>query len=262
LTTYRHGFKRKKHNGHIQMHPWQLWTHGNVLKEERDFEPLLASWEKSTHPAQIRLREYLEQLMAVLKPLPEGEDRLFLHMDIDVHVPSHLLCDYDLENYLTPLFGLRWLDPARFLFVSARKYVGGGSRLCLGVARPSVEKMDGWGHHSASPGSGTSAPQWKSKLQASLSASHPPVLPLGPVEVQLAWRCASYRNWAALWKSTGDALEPILGRASSHHSFNPNDDRIISLGLHLNVDDTMGHLVDVGIWWRPDAVCKTENRAG
>jgi hypothetical protein len=32
--------------------------------------------------------------------------------------------------------------------------------------------------------------------------------------------------------------------------YDPDDDRIVSLGLHLNVGDAMGHDVAVGIWWR------------
>ncbi len=235
------------------MHSWQLWTAGEVLKEVKNIEPLVASWEKSTHPAQIRLRAYLEQLMLELKPLPSVQGSLFLHMDIDVRQPARLLRHYDLENYLTPLFGRQWLDASRFSFVSARKQVGAGSRLLLGLARPLTTQMDGFEHFSYSAGSGTQIKRWKADLRRALASSQPRPLPSGPIEVHLAWRCSPRRNWVTLWKPTGDAMGPVLGEAIPEKPFSPNDDRIVSLGLHLNLDGMAGHSVDVGMWWRPAA---------
>jgi hypothetical protein len=84
----------------------------------------------------------------------------------------------------------------------------------------------------------------------------------GDVAVQLAWHCLSGRNWrqprnwSALWKPTGDAMGPILGPvhaqdASNKRRFNPDDHRIVALGLHLNIDEKMEYDVEVGMWWRP-----------
>jgi len=239
------------------MQTWQLWTAGEVLREVKGIEPLLASWEKSIHPAQVRLRVYLERLMSVLKPLPPVQKGLFLHLEVDVHESDRLLHYYDLENYLTPLFGRRWLDSSHFVFVSATKRVGGGSHFFLGFAKPVEELgvMDGWGHFSCSAGSGTGEKQWKAGLKADLAASKPQLLPPGPVEVHLAWRCSPMRNWVNLWKPTGDAMGPVLGE-SVQRGFNPKDDRIVSLGLHLNVDRRAGYSVDVGMWWRPAGVAR------
>lgn len=107
---------------------WQLWQAGSIERQVEGIFPLLASWESRTHPAQIRLREYLDDLIAQLMPLPEDVP-LFLHLDVDVQDPQRLLRHYDLENYLTPLFGSRCLPSSRFMLVSAKKYVGGGSRI-------------------------------------------------------------------------------------------------------------------------------------
>ena len=56
-------------------------------------------------------------------------------MDVDVGEPGRLLRHHYLENYLTPLFGERWLPPGRFALVRARKFVGGGSRIMCGHVR-------------------------------------------------------------------------------------------------------------------------------
>jgi hypothetical protein len=234
------------------MRTWQLWTQDEILKIITDFEPLLASWNKNTDQAQVRLQTYLNQLTIQLKPFLVDQNNLFLHLDVDVHQPKHLLHQRDLENYLKPLFGRRWLNVSHFVFVSARKYVGGGSRLLLGIARPLTDSttLEGWKHFSCAAGSGTQERQWKVNLRAALATSHSPLPPMHSVEVQLAWRCSPKRNWTELWKPTGDSMGPILGEPNPRNPFDPNDGRIISLGLHLNSNPTSGHKVDVGMWWR------------
>jgi len=67
------------------------------------------------------------------------------------------------------------------------------------------------------------------------------------------------RNWVNLWKPTGDAMGPVLGENPSRR-FNPDDDRIVSLGLHLNLDREAGYAVDVGMWWRSQTAYQTERR--
>jgi hypothetical protein len=96
-------------------------------------------------------------------------------------------------------------------------------------------------------------PLWKKKLREALQNNQ--LLPLkpGPVEVHLAWRCSSRRNWATLWKPTIDAMGPILGEPFPNRPFYPNDDRIVSLGLHLQVDDMIGWSVHIGMMWRPSS---------
>src|SRR5512138_2158493 len=98
-----------------------LWKPETTIKTITDITPQLASWDKSTHPNQIRLQAYLRQIMEELLPLPSDNNLLFLHLDVDVQKPEYLLKHHDLENYLTPLFGMKRLEPSRFVLVTARK---------------------------------------------------------------------------------------------------------------------------------------------
>ena len=70
-------------------------------------------------------------------------------------------------------------------------------------------------------------------------------------EVHLAWRCSPARNWVSLWKPTGDAMGPVRGE---YRAFSPHGDRIVALYLHLNTDASIGHNVDIGMWWRDAAL--------
>lgn len=243
--------------------PWQLWEQGPVIKKIESITPLLASWERKDNPAQVRVQEYLQKLQDQIGTLEASAD-LFLHLDVEVQTPERLLHHYDLENYLTPV--VQKLGPSRFRYVSARKYVGGGSRLLIGKSIPLSpiglkDGMNGWEHFSHRAGSGAQGKPWKSGLRSALAGSGPTPLSPGQVDVQLAFRCASTRNWAALWKPAGDAMGPVLG-GDTANPFNPNDDRIVSLALHCNVDGTLGHDVDVGMWWRPAPAKETATPSG
>jgi hypothetical protein len=52
-------------------------------------------------------------------------------------------------------------------------------------------------------------------------------------------------------------MGPVLGCSDSRNQFNVHDDRIVDLQLHLNVDDSLGNDVIVGMWWAPHVQCKT-----
>ena len=230
----------------------KLWQPLEIFRQIEGIRPLLASWESKKHPAQIRLQTYLDEVASALDPLPEASTGLFLHLDVDVEEPERLSRHYDLENYLTPL--VFRLGAQRFRLVSARKYVGDGSRLLVGSVQPlEFPESEGWQQFSCDAGSGVQSKRWKRELRESLAEARPMPLPAGPVEVHLAWRCAPYpqRNWVSLWKPTGDAMGPVLGEPDPRNPFNPNDDRIVFLGLHLNADPKAGHMVDVTMCWRP-----------
>jgi len=228
---------------------WQLWKAGSIERQLEGFTPLLASWEKNSHPAQIRLREYLDAVTSQMLPLPDDVP-LFLHLDVDVEDSMRLLHHYDLENYLTPLFGSRWLPSSKFHLVTAKKSVGGGSRITWGLAVPADLDDEAWSHFSFDAGQGTSKPQWKQRIRNALSSAGRSPLPPGPVKVRLAWCCADQRNWSSLWKPTGDAMEPVLGCKDPRRPYHLNDDRIVDLELHRNVDNKLGFNVVVGMWWR------------
>jgi len=231
------------------MHEWQLWKLGKPLKTIEGISPLLASWESKAHPAQLRLKKYLDELGTAFRSVLSGAADLCLHMEIDTKDQSRLVHHYDLENYLTPV--IYALGAAAFRFVSAKKQVGGGSRISIGFATNALDaEMAGWQHFSHSSGSGVQTKRWKAELREAVLASQPTPVPPGSAEVHLAWRCSPKRNWVWLWKPTGDAMGPILGEPIASNPFDPDDGRIFYLGLHLNKDATVGHSVDVGMWWR------------
>lgn len=231
------------------MSPLTLWEPDTTLKTISGIEPRLASWNKAAHPDQIRLREYLQLLWGQLLPLPAESLPFFLHLDVDVGQPAHLLRHHDLENYLTPLFGLNGLPASRFALVSARKFIGGGSKLELGVARPASEALRpaGWHHFSHSM---KTMEKGKVELRNALAAAQPQPLTRPEVEVQIAWRCSSRRNWRNLWKPTGDCMGPVLGEQNPRKPFSPDDDRIVALKFHRTLDETMGDDVHLEMWWR------------
>jgi hypothetical protein len=246
------------------MREWQLWTPGAARQQLElvgALAPQLDSWMGKTHPDQIRLKAYLDSLEAAIGRLSPQDTNLFLHMDIDIGHSKDILRDRDLENYLAPV--VRRLGPLHFALASATKRNGGGSQLFIGQAEPgnAIARGDDWLHFEYAAGDGAQYPRWKEGVWNALSAKQPAALPPGPVEAHLAWRCSlgrnwfQPRNWAALWKPTADAMGPVLGPEAARDSankrrFNPADDRITSLGLHINEDSTMDYSVDVGMWWR------------
>ncbi len=239
---------------------WRLWVLGQGLRRVDGIEPLLACWEKKGSPPQVRMQKYLDELMTRIGQLPDTDAGLYLHLDVDVHDPKKLLHGYDLENYLTPLFGPKRLDPARFYLVSATKRVVGGSHLTIGHVIPKQPAVSdkSWKHFSLTDAIDKDVSVWQLKLYSALVDSHPQLLPAGQVAVQIAWRCHPDRalKWVNWWKPTGDAMGPVLGEPQEpvldephKKRFNPFDDRITSLALHLNADSDMPHPVDVGMWW-------------
>ena len=229
---------------------WQLWQAGAIERQLHGISPLLASWERSSHPAQVRLRAYLDKLICQLLPLSE-DGPLFLRLDVDVQDAQRLLRHYDLENYLTPLFGSRYLPSARFALVAARKYVGGGSRIAWGKAVPATPiDEESWLSFSINAGRGASHKSWKERIRSALAASEPDIIPPGPARVRLAWRCSSQRNWCTLWKPSGDAMGPVLDVANALRPYHLDDDRIVDLELHRIVENSLGHDVEVGMWWQ------------
>lgn len=119
------------------------------------------------------------------------------------------------------------------------------------MATPAVSiDQDGWADFSMDAGSGASHGTWKERIRSALASNSPTPVPPGPARVRLAWRCSANRNWCSLWKPTGDAMGPVLGLANPQRPYHLDDDRIVDLEFHRNVDNGLGHNVEVGMWWR------------
>lgn len=229
---------------------WRLWGRSDALRSVEVETPRLASWMSKTHRDQIRLTAYLEDLVSRLSPLPLDGAPLYLHMHIAVRDEQRLLTHHDLENYLPPLFGRRWLPCRSFALVTAEKRMGGVSRIDVGYAGgPTSENLASWGTFETTL-SGGLVSRRKIELRSQLGRVARE-LPPGPVEVQLAWRCSSRRNWTTLWIPTGDTMGPILG-VTRNAGFNPRDDRIVSLSFHREIDETLGNRIVLGMWWRSE----------
>jgi hypothetical protein len=149
------------------------------------------------------------------------------------------------------MFGSRWLPVNRFSLVSARKMVGGGSRIMCGIAAPKVSTDEiGWSTCESSAGRGASLGMWKERLREELAANCPNPMADGPAQVRIAWRCSPKRNWSTLWKPTGDAMGPVVGADNPERPYQLNDDRIVDLELHRNINESLGHDIVVHYWWR------------
>ena len=224
------------------------WQPGEVLVLIDGISPLLASWNASTDPAQVRLKAYLDELEARARQIDLRGDGLSLDLVVDVEVESRLTRHYDLENYLTPIasrFGAN-----RFVHAYALKRVGGGSSLRIGRAIPAaVSAEESWTSLAFDLGR-TSPDSAKKMLRDALLLAAPGLMPPGPVAVDISWRYGANRNWVAWWKPTGDSMGPVLGEPNPAQPFNPADDRIVELALHRDVDPSLGHDTHVAIAWR------------
>lgn len=229
----------------------QIYRRGEPICRVDGIEPLLASWESKQHTAQIRLRSYLDDLRFKVGELPTDRP-LCLDLRVDVRDLVRLSRHYDVENYLTPLFGSSWFNHRQFPLVHGTKCVGGGSSLTVSEIQTDSTATLGqpWHHVATNAGSSPTLKSWKQRLNDCLASSGVNQIPDGEsLEFHMAWRCSARRNWVGLWKPTGDALSPILGY-TGHNCFSPNDDRITSLTFHRFDDNSIGDDVYVGLWWK------------
>lgn len=97
---------------------------------------------------------------------------------------------------------------------------------------------------------------WKHAVRAAVADAAQ--LPFGPVGTQIALRVGPSRRWANSWKRTIDGLEPLLGRTYAHRDWNPQDGRVVRLGLHVGVDDGLEHDVEAMIWAIPAELGRPE----
>jgi hypothetical protein len=223
---------------------WELWTEGGPVAEITGLKPRLASWNRSDHPDQIRLREYLRDLSVELGPLTAMQPLFLMWKNRDVWSVI------TISTTISP--GRRSLGSAPVPVRRSGQAVGGGSDLRIGLAVPllSAAISAECEHFSCAAGAGAQEKRWKEGVRSALMQAGAQQLPAGLVEARVAWRCSARRNWVWLWKPTIDAMGPILGQADPRNPYHPNDDRIVRLCLHVFYDETIAHAVDVAMWWR------------
>ncbi|MFC7597502.1 hypothetical protein ACFQU3_19450 [Terrabacter sp. GCM10028922] len=200
--------------------------------------PQLASWNKATDPDQVRLREYLKDTAELLAPsLMRGP--WALRLDVGLPTGRNLIDLADLDNYAFP-------PP----YCAARTWCRCGAP--SDTRRPHgplvVRAQEVAAPETTFTKRTSASSQTKAyKEQVRSSVAHATELPPGGVHLELAFVVGPRRNWLNLWKPTIDALDPLLGRTRPDRDWHPNDGRIIDLGLHVNVDSSLGHDVLITI---------------
>ena len=212
--------------------------------------PVLESWNAGTHPDQVRLRAYLDEVCEQLR-LPDRPDAEQWALELTVGLPAEQPLDRggrDLDNYLFPL--VRRLGHQRVCAAFGRKMHRAGSTVALTSAalrsepetRPQMRVRTSMS---------TDSVLWKEALHEACRDAVVSPLPPGPVALEIRFGVSRLRNWTSLWKPAIDALGPVLGLPNPAKRFSPDDDRIVDLALHRHLDDTLGWDVDVQVWWRP-----------
>ncbi|WP_122261606.1 hypothetical protein [Ornithinimicrobium cerasi] len=200
--------------------------------------PRLTSWNKSTDPDQVRLREYLEDTAELLTPVPDAPWTLSLNVGLP---PGRdLLRTGDLDNYSFPL--ATHLRNEHLVSVWCTKRIADSSTAVLAAAREVTSPARAFTVRTTA-----SAQTRTYKEQIYAAAVNEPQLPDGPIHLQLAFVVGPRRNWITLWKPTIDALCPLLGRTRPDLEWHPRDDRITELGLHVSLDPSFGHDVVISI---------------
>ena len=126
---------------------FDLWQKDKELGSI-SIQPRLASWDSASHPAQISLQAYLDEVEGALGPRLTGHSRYYLSMEIGLPVEIDILRHHDLENYLTPL--AHRLRHGTICLASAVKRIGVQSRISVGTAVPLDQPPGEWRHVSAS----------------------------------------------------------------------------------------------------------------
>ena len=171
-----------------------------------EVEPRLESWDAKGSASQVGLSSFLDHLEATVDPLfvaLQGPGSISL----TVQVPAHrgvVSGGGDLDNYLFPV--VRRLGWSHFMSAWAQK---GREPSSVSVA-PAIE-IEPPSSEWASCAVTTTASAATTEFKDQVACAVPVVVPsTGPVEVQIAYRLSSLRNWAALWKPTIDAMGATL----------------------------------------------------
>lgn len=206
--------------------------------------PRLESWNSRDHPDQVRLREFVAHVRSLTDSVAHRiGGPLALHLDVGLGDGIDPMWERDLDNYLFPI--ARGLGP-RYVSIWGTKRRAGNSFVTIGPAVPVAPPV--WPAYPV-PRAAGGEDSWKHAVRDAVA--HAEQLPPGPVGIQIALTVSPGRAWANSWKRTIDGLEPLLGRTYAHRDWNPQDGRVVRLGLHVAIDDSLNHDVEAMIWATP-----------
>jgi hypothetical protein len=182
---------------------------------------------------------------SAIDPLAAGiEGPLALRVDVALPRGTDPLWQRDLDNYLYPI--ARALPP-RFVSLWVTKSLAENSMVRVEPARPLADTPEGWQRFALGPCARGEAAL---KHAARAAVSDASELPPGPVGLQIALNVGAADRWAQTWKPLIDGLEPLLGSARREPRWNPQDGRIVRLGIHRTDDAGLGGSVEAAIWAR------------
>jgi hypothetical protein len=212
------------------------------------FPPLVQQWERNDHPAQVRLKAYLDRVQELLGDRTNGDD-LALCLSVGrTHIEPLDSDGRDLDNYLQPL--AQMIGAAKLSAVFGRKIRSIESAIALTPAQPRADPL-GDPHLVIRARGSKDGIEWKEQIHhACADVFREPTA--GPVALTIRFGVSARRNWAELWKPAIDALGPMLGMPHPNR-FHPRDDRIVALDLHKAVDDRHGDDVLLEMWCTPSA---------
>ncbi|MBU2664305.1 hypothetical protein KOI35_12450 [Actinoplanes bogorensis] len=204
--------------------------------------PALASWDKAGSPGQVQSTAFTSHVTSLVAGPLAG---LAGPVALSLHVATDNTTSHDLDNYLFPLVPRITASTGRqFASVWGSKGREPASSITVGPARP-VDDPGGVYAFSVRTTASAESVAYKQQIRDQVAAARP--LPGGGVALQLAFVVGSRRAWPNLWKSTIDALGPVLGRDSGAAEWNARDGRIVDLGLHCVVDPAAGNDVAIAI---------------
>jgi hypothetical protein len=209
--------------------------------------PRLASWNKASDPDQVRLGEYLVAADELLLPRYEQlSGPLALRLDVGLPESVDLLDRRDLDNYLLPLATrLSQGSTSLLACVWGTKQHAASSFVRIEQAAPAPATQPFDCCYTIRTDTPSQSEAFKEQIRDQLGTATP--VPPGPVRLQLSFTVGPSRNWLNLWKPTIDALGKILGHSTVTAPWAPLDGRIVDLGLHCNVDPTIGNDILIAI---------------
>lgn len=209
-----------------------------------ELSPRLESWNRKDHPDQVRLRTFVAHVRELIDPIAEGiEGPLAFQLDVGLDESIDPLWERDLDNYLFPI--AREL-PAKYVSIWGTKGREQDSFVTVGPARPVAPPE--WPSHRVPRAIGSES-AWKHAVRDAVSVAA--LIQPGPVAMQVSLTVGPRRSWTALWKRTIDRLDALLGRTYPDREWNPQDGRIVRIGLHVRTDPALAYDVDATIWAAP-----------